>query len=502
MRKYGLILLIVALLTMPCVYAKSSPKLSAKKLTITVGKTKGLTVKNTTKKAKWSRTKKIVTLKTKGKKKHKVVIKALKPGKCYVKVKVGKKTLKCKVIVKKKPSKLDDEFKEKPISTEDITSRIQKDEVEDKAIDDNFKLAFANVSIGMLQKLSNENRNILISPDSILTAFAMVENGADGNTLAEMESVFGVSNDDMNKYFHRLNTTLQSSQAVKYKLADSIWYRSGRLNVKDDFLKKNVDFLDAHIFEAAFNEVTLVDINNWVYNNTQGMIEKIIDKLSEDSVMVLLNAIYFEGDWSKQYADSSIKNEPFYNDDRSVQKTTKIMYGIERNYVNIKGAHGFLKTYKGGKMFFMGIETPEGKTVDEFLATLSGSDFVNGFKNRTSEYEVHTKMPEFKYSYDTSLVNTLKSLGIVEAFNPFGANFNRMATMKPNQNVYISDVLHKTQIEVNKEGTKAAAATGIIIEDAMDMPAEAKYVNLDHPFIYAIVDENGIPLFIGVLRTV
>ncbi|MBQ2640610.1 MAG: proteinase inhibitor I4 serpin, partial [Lachnospiraceae bacterium] len=170
-------------------------------------------------------------------------------------------------------------------------------------------------------------------------------------------------------------------------------------------------------------------------------------------------------------------------------------------YVEIGGAKGFIKPYEGGEIAFVGLETPEGMTVDEFVQSLSGDDFINGFKNSSKEYEVSTRMPQFKYDYGTSLVDALRSLGINSAFIGGLADFTGMTP--PDQPVNISDVIHKTHIELDKNGTKAAAVTAVVFEKSSLIPDDKrKNVKLDHPFVYAIIDnESGIPLFIGTVKT-
>ena len=231
------------------------------------------------------------------------------------------------------------------------------------------------------------------------------------------------------------------------------------------------------------------------------MIPKIIDEFNEDTVMVLINAIAFEGEWQEQYKDYQVSEQPFYNENGTVQKKVKMLSGEESTYVRIGGANGFIKPYAGGELAFLGLETPNDMTVDQFIQKLSAEDFVKGYSDRSREYDVTTKMPEFKYDYDASLVNALQSIGIRDAFDDFLADFSGITP--PNQPLVISDVLHKTHIELDQNGTKAAAVTAVIMDKAGCAPVQkpAITVDLDHPFVYAIIDtESGIPLFIGTVK--
>ena len=401
------------------------------------------------------------------------------------------------------------EFKEKALSgtSKDRTAEFTARTVSGKETDAVFRKAMTGASLDLLKYLTaneeNKGRNILISPDSILTAMAMVENGASGNTLTQMETAFGnVQLDDFDAYLYTLNKRLTKSKNVKYHLADSIWYKENEISVKDEFLRKNVDYFSAQIFEAPFSNYTLSDINNWVYNNTRGMIPTLLKKLDSDTVMLLINAIAFESEWQDKYHASEKK--PFKCENGAVQ-TANMLQGTEDTYVNIGGADGFIKPYAGSEIAFLGLETPKNKTVDEFLQSLTADDFVNGYNRKeTGKYSVKTKMPEFKYDYDTSLVDSLKSIGITDAFDQNTADFSGIAELNPNENLFINDVIHKTHIELDKDGTKAAAVTGVIVDKASAVyPTKPeKNVDLDHPFVYAIIDtQSGIPLFIGTVKT-
>ena len=491
--------------------AASKPKLSKSKITLRPGKSYTLKLKGYKGKAKWYiKGKKLVTIRTKGRKKHKAVIKAKsKAGTCYIKVKTGKKTLKCKVIVKKKSSSSSEKpFVKKPLSgtSVDLTGSFKRVLPEGLATDDTFSKAYMDTSLAMLKYLNSDasasGKNILISPDSILTCMAMTEVGASGETLAEMKTAFGgVDPDSYYRYLYTLNKRLTGQKYVKYSIADSIWYRKGAIRVNKDFLQKNVNYFNSEVYEAPFDEVTVNDMNNWVYNNTLGMIPSIIDRLDESARLTLINAISFDGDWAEPYEDTTSGK---FRTDAGVEQTAKILEGTENTYVEVGGAPGFVKNYKGGDIAFMAFETPSGMSVDKFLSSLNGSDLQAAYKNKkTSNAEtaviVSTKMPEFKYDYSSKLVNTMKELGIRAAFTD-AADFSQLS----DDSVMIDDIIHKTHIEVTKEGTRAAAATAVIAK-ANAMPPETyfkKSVDLTHPFVYALIDtKSGLPLFIGALKT-
>ncbi len=429
---------------------------------------------------------KTVELSVGSKKKNKSFVKKYK--KFFTKKNAGKKA---KVKVKSKEKKPVPEPEPKPEPTPEP-----------------FEIAYMDTSLRMLKYLAaneqDRNRNILISPESILTAMAMTEIGAANNTLTEMEQAFQCPSDELCTGLSALNRRLAASKAVKYHVANSIWYKDNEndISVKDTFIEKNREFFDAQIFKAPFTNDTVNDINSWVNSNTKGMIPKIIEELNEDTVMLLINAIAFDGKWEDQYEDSQVSKKPFYNDQNNLQKIVFMLSGHENTYVNIHGANGFVKPYEGGEFAFLGLETPEGMQVDQFLQELTVHDFFTGYSNRSREYDIKTYMPEFKYDYSKSLVDMLKSMGIHDAFNDLTADFTWITP--PEQPLVISNVLHKTHIELDRNGTKAAAVTAVTMDKATAIftPKEIT-VNLDHPFVYAIIDtSSGLPLFIGTVKTV
>lgn len=502
-----LIALSLTLIAMPAL-AKSKAKLSRTKLTLKAGTKATLTLKGYSGKAKWSVSgKKLVSIKTSGKKKHKAVIKAgKKSGTCYVKVKAGRKILKCKVKVTGSGKSSEEEFKEKELTGDatDISKDYVRGNASGKEADDAFKGAVNGTSLSMLKYLIKENagKNVLISPDSILTAMAMVENGASGNTLSQMETAFGgIKRDDYMAYLSALNDRVAGSKEVRYNIANSIWYRDSsdfKLEVKDEFIQSNLDYFNSQLFTAPFTALSVADMNTWVYNKTRGMIPKIIERLNDDDVMVLINAICFEGDWVDPYIGAD--NGNFRKEDGTKQKAA-MLNGTEFTLVKVGNALGFVKPYQGGDLAFLGIETPEGMTLDEFINSLSASDITEGYKNRRTEnVKVLTKMPKFQYDFDASLVKMMQNLGITDAFGG-AADFSGIS----NYPLAISEILHKTHIEVTEDGTKAAAATAVQVakNSAPPQNIETYKVDLDHPFLYAIIDqETGIPLFIGIVREV
>ena len=354
-----------------------------------------------------------------------------------------------------------------------------------------------------LFKASNEKgKNTLISPLSVLCALAMTANGAEEETLAQMEEVLGMTTEELNLYLYSYMKNLPQGDKYKLSLANSIWFTEDeRFTVNQDFLQTNADYYGADIYKAPFDKQTLKDINNWVKQNTDGMIPEILDQIPPEAIMYLVNALAFEAEWSEIYEKHQVKDGEFTKEDGTKQDV-KFMYGSEGTYFEDEKATGFMKRYKGGKYAFVAMLPNEGVSVSEYIASLDGES-LNALLANPQYATVRTSIPKFETEYKVEMSDILQSMGMTEAFDMYNADFEGLGT-STDGNIYISRVLHKTFISVGEKGTKAGAATIVEMKDgAAAEPTEPKEVYLDRPFVYMLVDcENNIPFFIGTMMNV
>ncbi|MBR3967646.1 MAG: serpin family protein [Clostridia bacterium] len=345
--------------------------------------------------------------------------------------------------------------------------------------------------------------NVLISPLSIYIALAMTACGAGGETLSQMENVLGgLKIADAAKYLKVLSDEITENEKITLGLANSIWIRDNKsmIEVNESFLDIAKEYFSADIFKEKFDNKTLKDINAWIENKTNGMIREMLDKIDDTTVMYLINALVFEADWDEIYETSQLRESDFTS--YSGKKTrTELMYSTEDYYLADEKATGFIKPYADSRYGFVALLPSSDMDIYEYASSLTGESFAALLKNR-EKANVNAAMPQFSYEYSDSLVEELKALGMTDAFSETFANLSGIGRSSWG-NIYISDVLHKTFIEVSPKGTKAGAATVVIAdcESAMiEVNVKTYDVILDRPFIYAITDlESGIPLFIGVL---
>ena len=354
-----------------------------------------------------------------------------------------------------------------------------------------------------LFKVSEESgKNTLISPLSVLCALAMTANGAEEETLQQIETVLGITTEDLNLYLYSYMKNLPQGDKYKLSLANSIWFTEDeRFTVNQDFLQANADYYGADIYKAPFNEQTKKDINNWVKQNTDEMIPEILDRVPVDAIMYLVNALTFEAEWSAIYEKNQVREGVFTKEDNTKQNVD-FMYGSEGTYLEDENAAGFMKYYKGGKYAFVAMLPDEGVSVSDYIASLTGES-VNALLTNPQHTTVYTAIPKFETEYSVEMSEILKNMGMPKAFDPNNAEFEGLGTSNAG-NIFISRVLHKTFISVGEKGTKAGAATVVEMADgAAAEPQEPKEVYLDRPFVYMLIDcENNIPFFIGTMMDV
>ncbi|MDD2283047.1 MAG: serpin family protein [Eubacteriales bacterium] len=388
------------------------------------------------------------------------------------------------------------------VQAADLMAGISGKTVQGKSADAKFIGNTADFSLDLFKKTSNEEKNSLISPLSVLLALAMTANGADKQTLSEMEAVLGgdIGLEELNEYLYSYVKNLPNDKKSKLTVANSIWFRedNNRLTVEKDFLQKNADYYNAAAYKSPFDGQTLKDINNWVKENTDGMIDKILDQIDDDAVMYLINAIVFDAEWETVYNKANITEDSFTTIDGSKQMAD-FMHSEENIYLDDGRATGFIKPYAGNKYSFVALLPNEEIAIGEYIDMLSGEGFlqtIDGAINTT----VSAALPKFSYDYKIQMNDALKAMGMPTAFSAAEADFNKLG-QSSRGNIYIGEVLHKTFIQVDELGTRAGAVTKVEMKD--EAYIETKAVVLNRPFVYAIIDNaSKLPVFIGTVMEI
>ena len=364
--------------------------------------------------------------------------------------------------------------------------------------------AAADFGIRLFKTSMEEGENTLISPLSVLYALAMTANGADGETLTQMEKVLGMDVDNLNSYMLAYLDLLPESKDYKMSLANSIWFKDDpNFAVEQSFLQTNADYYGAGAYKAAFDEGTRNDINNWVKEHTDGMIPEIIDEIPDEAIMYLVNALAFDAKWADEYEEHQIREGRFTMED-GTRQDVDMMHSEEYTYLEDEMATGFIKYYKDRKYAFVAMLPNEGVSVSQYVDSLTG-EHLRELLNNPEDLTVFASIPKFETEYDIGMSEVLQEMGMTDAFDWQVADFSRLGTYNVDgMNICINRVLHKTFISVSEQGTRAGAATAVemVAEGAMEI-VEFKEVVLDRPFVYMLIDcETNLPFFIGTMMNV
>jgi len=366
------------------------------------------------------------------------------------------------------------------------------------------KLVSANTLFGF--KLFSEivktskNQNVFVSPTSVAIALSMLYNGASGTTQQEMADVLslqGIDLKDINAANESLGQSLQKADAkVQIAIANSLWAKQG-FSFQHQFLKNNRQFYNAQVTSLDFASPEAVGIiNQWVEESTQGKIAQIIESLNPDDVLFLMNAIYFKGNWTNQFDKNLTTQQPFYLSDGTSKQHPLMSRRGEYHYYENEQFQAVSLPY-GSRRLSMYVFLPKkNSNLEAFLGQLNSNNWtqwLSQFRNR----EGLVKIPRFKLEYETELQNALAALGMKTMFDSTQANFTNLTS----EQVKVDRVKHKTFVEVNEEGTEAAAVTSIGIQVTSAMPAKEPFTMIvDRPFFCAIRDDQtGMVLFMGAI---
>ena len=357
-------------------------------------------------------------------------------------------------------------------------------------------VASANTRLGikLLQDLRERDPggNIFISPLSISIALTMTYNGAVGDTeraMAEVLEIDGLDLSTINNSNRALRTSLENPDPkVEISIANSIWSRQG-VDFNPDFLERNRVFFGAEIASLDFSSPqATATINEWVDRNTNGKIEKIVDRIDPQTLLFLINAIYFKGNWQDEF-DTARTGPGVFHLANGSEKQVQMMSRVgEYPYFRGENFEATSLPYGDGRVSMYVFLPNRDSNLKEFLEDLDEEHWegwIAQFQKRRHEI----MLPRFKLEYEVKLNDTLEALGMGIAFGG-GADFSGMGT-----NLFISEVRHKTFVEVNEEGTEAAAVTAVV--GVKSLPPAFR---VDRPFFFAIYDaDTETILFMGTI---
>ena len=400
--------------------------------------------------------------------------------------------------------------KDKPLKENpNVKTEINLDKVAETQYDRNLmEKEYRRFSLDLLNqtiKDADGEGNVMVSPASVMMALDMVAAGAKGDTLKQLTDIFakGQGPLDQQAFAAALMDKINGSKDVDFTCANAVWNNEKLLG--DGINTRYVDYIKetflAEYKAEAFGKDTADEINKWADEHTKHMISEIVKDIDPYTAMILVNAICFDGKWETEYEDYQVKTGKFTKADGSTQNVM-FLSDETRDYFETDKATGFMKAYKGGEYAFLAILPKDGSiSANAFAKDFTAEDYEKFIKSASTEWDVYSKMPEFKSDFELTMNDTLKTLGAGDVFDENKADLSGIAG-EPGD-LFVSKVIHKTHIEVDRNGTKAAAVSAVSVEVASAEPPEFKTVNCDRPFVYAIVDVKTMtPIFIGTVNEV
>lgn len=381
-------------------------------------------------------------------------------------------------------------------------------DIEPQALDTTTDLtaggeAVTAFALSLLRSERAATEGVLISPVSVLNALGMVANGAGGDTLKQLEAAAGMSLNQLNDFLYTYRMSLPAAcKSCTVSLANSAWIRED-FRVEDDFLRSCVNYYGAEMYRSAFDGSLVTDLNRWVSQKTDGMIDRLLEQAPDALTMLyLVNTACFDARWDTPYTKADLRTGLPFTAADGTRQTADYLTGTESIYLSGNNVTGFVKPYDGGKYAFVALLPDEGVTLADYLENLTGEHLYKLITDHRSA-DVQVSIPKFSAQSELELKEPLKDMGITDLFNVSTADLRSIGSVPSGNNLYVFSVLHKTYLELDENGTKAAAATSLEVNAGAAPPSEdVKTVTLDRPFLYMIVDTHAcVPLFMGTVTS-
>ena len=367
------------------------------------------------------------------------------------------------------------------------------------------RLVSANTDFGfrLFKELVDENKgkNVFISPTSIALALSMTYNGASGETkkaMADALALNGMTLEELNNASAALLANLEGpGPGVKLEVANSLWARKD-ITFKPDFMDRNKRSYRAEVTSLDFAGPGAVGtINSWVSDHTGGRIKDIIKQINAASILFLINAVYFKGTWSEQFDPADTHTADFTLLDGFKKRVPMMFHHGKLRYMRGEGFAAVSLPYGKGRLSMYIFLPDTDSSLAAFCKKLDAADWEK-WMSQFHSVNGDISLPRFRIEYEAELQKALSALGMGVAFDTDKADFHDMCPIPPLPNVYIMSVTHKTFVEVNEEGTEAAAATKV--EMGVTAIAPGFSFTVDRPFFCAIRDnKTGSVLFAGAI---
>ena len=351
-------------------------------------------------------------------------------------------------------------------------------------------------SFDLFRQLSaaQKDSNVFTSPLSASMALGMAMNGAAGSTYDQMRATLGfgtASEQEIDESYKSLIALLRGlDPAVDVRIANSIWYRNG-FPFTQSFLDAGKNWFDAQVTPLDFSSSSApTTINNWVSTATAGKIPKILDKIEDDQMMFLINAIYFKGSWREKFDPADTRDDTFHG--IAGDQPMKLMHRHGTVGSIFTADFAAVDLPYGNSAYTMTVVLPHaGKSIDAVAASLQATSLAT-WMSQLHEGTLDVYLPRFKLEWERKLIPDLQALGMHDPFVDGGADFSRMSPL--GRQLFISVVKQKTYVDVNEEGTEAAAVTNV----GISLTSAPVPFRVDRPFVFVIRERlTGTVIFMG-----
>jgi serine protease inhibitor len=344
-------------------------------------------------------------------------------------------------------------------------------------------------------------QNVFLSPANVAIALAMTANGARGETLQSMLSALNLNTLDLetvNSNFAALQALLvRDEPGATIAIANALWARAG-VAFNADFLRRTQGFYDARIEALDFDQPDAPKtINEWVRRQTNDKIPAVVERISEEIILLLMSAIYFNGKWETPFNPEFTQDRPFYLLNGTTKELPTMYRSDDFEYLKGDGFQAVRLPYAGGGVRMVIILPDADRTLAQLTDQLSIENW-EGWREQFSVKEGQLYLPRFTTRYDKQLNQALSAMGMTEAFDDGRSDFSGMRPVPPA--LFVSQVRHVAYVDVNEAGTEAAAVTSVEMGITSAMPTETFLMQVDRPFFFTIEETStGSILFTGLI---
>lgn len=367
----------------------------------------------------------------------------------------------------------------------------------DKTLVNSSNIFGFNIFKGETANIGSENKNVIISPISLFTAFNVVANGASGKTKEQINGILGTNNytqdklnNEMNNLINYLNSNRSDGCPGDTEIYNSLWVDKA-FKVKDSYINDSMKYYNSDIFnEVLSSKKTVDDMNNWINEKSKGLIKDPIHDIDKNTKLSIFNVLHFMGKWQKPFQKSLTKEDSFTTSSGEELKVQ--MMNDERlmgYYEDEDTKAGIFNYYNGSMMILL----PKGD-INTFINKLTSED-ISKYSDSAKMYITKVKMPKLNIEYNNDIISTLNKMGMVLPFDSNKAEFDNLKAN--NDPLCISKVVHNCVVKLDEDGTEAAALTSVGMAGAMRPPDEKKEFYVNKPFIFVIEQYGNLILFVG-----